>query len=470
MSALTVEWWPQPKQLDFLRACGLSHPFEGGEPQKPKSRVIGYGGAAGGGKSDSLLMAGIIAGLTWPGINVGYFRREYPDLEGPGGAIPRSHEILTGIAKWHGGQRRWTLPGGSVIQFCHCKSEDDVYGYQSQQFDVILIDEATQFTRFIYRYLLTRNRATKPGVIPFMGLGTNPGGVGHAFFKKEFIDIGPSGVPHSVEVEPGQYETHIFIPSFLSDNQVLERRDPNYRLTLEAQSEVVRKQLLEGDWDSFAGQYYPEWSRTIHVVEPFEMPSWWRRFRSLDYGLDCTACYWWAIDNNGTGYIYRELYQPDLNLTDAAKTILAMTPAAENIAYTVASPDLWNRRQDTGRSGEEAMMAAGLYGLTKADNSRISGWRELREWLDPRKNEFGHLSAKLQVFSNCINLITQIPSAVHCSRNPEDVSDKIEDHALESIRYGVMSRPGKSTRPSEQRRRSREREKLIKPRSSITGY
>ena len=113
---IEVQWWPQPRQLTFLRV-GLSHPFDGGEPGRPVADVIGYGGSAGGGKSDSLLLAGIIAGLTWPGINVGYFRREYPQLEGPGGAIMRSQEIMSGWAKWNGTQRRWTLPTGSILQF-----------------------------------------------------------------------------------------------------------------------------------------------------------------------------------------------------------------------------------------------------------------------------------------------------------------------------------------------------------------
>jgi len=172
---ITIEWAEQSRQLTFLRACGLSHPWDGGGPTEPRARVIAYGGAAGGGKTDALLVAGIVAGLTFPGISVGFFRREYPMLEGPGGAILRSQELMSGWSRWHGGQRRWTLPTGSILQFCHCSKETDVYIYQSQQFDVLLLDEATQFLRSQYRYLLTRNRATRAGRNPIHGVSVEPG-------------------------------------------------------------------------------------------------------------------------------------------------------------------------------------------------------------------------------------------------------------------------------------------------------
>ncbi len=442
---IVICWRPQPRQLTFLKACGLEPPFTGGLSTKPMARVIGYGGAAGGGKSDALIMVGVVGGLTYPGIKVGYFRRTFPQLNGPGGAIMRSHELLSGQAKWHGGDRRWTLPTGSIIQFCYCDKEKDVFNYQSQQFDIVLFDEATHFLRFQYRYMLTRNRATtdNPDFVPFMAMATNPGNVGHMWFRKEFINIGDFEEPHSVEVEPTKYEVHMFIPARLSDNQKLERRDPNYRESLEAQPEIIRKQLLEGDWDAMAGQYFPEWNRTIHVVKPFKIPGHWKKFRSLDYGLDCTACYWYAVSESGKLYIYRELWQSSLTLSKAAKKILDMTPDDEQIMYTVASPDLWNRRQETGVSGEEIMHRAGLYGLRPANSDRIPGWRQLREYLDPFEVEEGVLDAKLGIFSHCINVIEHLPALMHDDNNPEDAADEPHEitHSCESIRYGVMERP-----------------------------
>lgn len=378
----------------------------------------------------------------------------------------RSQELMSAWARWNGTQRRWTMPTKAVLQFCHCKDESDVYNYQSLQFDILLFDESTQFTRFQYRYLLTRNRATKPNLIPFAAMGTNPGGVGHQWFLSEFVDAGASEQVHSVEVEPGAMETHVFIPAKLSDNTILERRDPGYRATLEAQPDIIKRQLLDGDWSAFAGQYYPEFRRDVHVVKPLpEIPSWWKRFRSLDYGLDMTACYWWAVAPDGQCYIYRELHQPGLNLSQAAKRITELTPGDEQISYTVASPDLWNRRQETGVSGEEIMFDAGLRDLVKADHSRIPGWRALREYLVPYEDEQGVVTASLQIYDTCHNLIRCIPLLMHDAHNPEDVSDKPHDisHGPEATRYGIQSRPPRTKEPKPEKTLiQKHKEKLAK--------
>lgn len=451
---IDVPWKPQPRQLTFLGACGMAHPFDGGSPQKPVATFILYGGAAGGGKSDALLGVAIIAGLTFAGINIGFFRRKYTQLEGPGGAILRSQELMASWASWNGGLRRWTMPTGSILQFCHCENESDVYNYQSQQFDILLFDEQTQFSRDQVRYLLTRNRATKNGVVPFTAGATNPGGIGHLFCKEEFVDPGEPEIVHNVEVEPGIFETHIFIPARLSDNQVLEKRDPGYRARLEAQPEDVRRALLDGDFDIHSGRFYPEFRKEIHVIKPFEVPAWWKRVRSLDYGLDMTACLWWAIADNGQCFSYRELHEPDLNLSKAAKKIVEMTPSYEHISYTTASPDLWNRRQETGQSGVEIMSKAGLKGLVKAKHDRVQGWRAMREYIDPYdlvdsegdplRDEYGKpkKTARIQIFDTCTNFAKYLPQLQRDEHDLEDAADKphIVSHVNESCRYFCMSR------------------------------
>lgn len=406
------------------------------------------------GKSDALIGAAIIAGLTFHGINIGFFRRKYTQLEGPGGAILRSQELMSSWATWNGGLRRWTMPTGSILQFCHCENESDVYNYQSQQFDLLLFDELTQFSRDQVRYLLTRNRATKEGVYPFAAGATNPGGIGHMAFKDEFVDAGEPEKVHEVEVEPGIYETHIYIPARLADNMILEKRDPGYRARLEAQPEEVRKALLYGDFELTSGRFYPEFKKEIHVVTPFEVPAWWKRVRSLDYGLDMTACIWWAIAENGQCFAYRELHEPDLNLSKAAKRIEEMTPSYEYISYTTASPDLWNRRQESGQSGVEIMSKAGLKNLIKAKHDRIQGWRAMREYLTPYElldkegnrliDEYAHprITARIQIFENCANFIKYLPMLQRDEHNFEDAADKphIVTHINESCRYFCMSR------------------------------
>ncbi len=484
---ITITWRPQPRQATFLDACGLLEVMDGGPAKPPAARFIGYGGSAGGGKTDALLGLSMIAGLHWRRIKIGYFRREFPQLEGPGGAIMRSRELMTGWADYNGEHHRWTYPTGSILQFCHCKEEQDVYNYQSQMFDILLFDEVTQFPRFIVRYLLSRNRLTVD--LPDLksaiaAAATNPGNVGHAWFRSEFVDIGPPEVPADVQVEPGRLERHVFIPAKLADNQILEQRDPGYRATLEAMPEITRKQLLDGDWNAFSGQYFASWRPDLHVKPtPRDMRAWLeqtrnhKKFRCLDYGLDCTACYWVDVAPSGLLTVYRELYKPDLILSRAAKAIVGATTDAEQIAYTVASPDLWNRRQDGGVPGEETMRKAGLAGLRPADNRRVPGWEHMAEWLEPYidpewaaemaakgmvrcqdpdlglgwrsvdgseqyfDERDGRKLVNLVFFDCCGNAIKQIPSLIRDDDNPNNVSDKAPDHAGEAIRYGLMSRP-----------------------------
>ena len=469
--AITIPWRVQARQMTFLRACGLSHPFECCEPKKAAADVIGYGGAAGGGKTDALLMTGIVGCLTHAGLKVAFFRRKGVELEGLGGAIMRSTELLGTWCKWNGRTTRWTFPNGSMLQFCHCNEETDVYSYQSQQFDILLIDEATHFTRFIYRYLRSRNRVTlepcPKGFRAFTALGTNPGNVGHAWFRAEFVDPGPAEKVHKVEVEPGRYERHMFIPAFLADNQALVDKDPEYGDRLDALPELERRQLLHGDWDAFGGQYFTEFDRRLHVVKPDDWPlePWFKRFRSLDYGLDTTCCHCCIV--------YRELHLPDLRLTQAAEAIMDLSPREETISYTVASPDLWNRRQDTGKSGVEVMLAAGLKGLIRADHRRIPGWRLLREYLAPYDDEQGVKTARLRFYDNCVDAIRCLPLLQRDKKVPEDASDRPHDitHAPESLRYGIMSRPPiRSISPRELMARKRKIMDLKRPINPYTGW
>lgn len=435
-----IEWRPQPRQLTFLKACGLSYAYEKNTLNTPLAKVIGYGGAAGGGKSDSLLGIAFLAAFKFPKCNIGYFRREYPQLEGPGGAIMRSQQLFSSIAKWNGSQLRWTFPTGSILEFCHCKNETDVYNYQSQQFDIILFDEGTQFPRFIYRYLLTRNRATVDGLIPFMAIGTNPGNIGHVWFKDEFVDIGTPEKPYEVEVEPGRFETHVFIPAKLADNNILETRDPGYRKSLENQAEDLREMLLEGNFDVAQGRYFPEFKEFIHTCKPFEIPPEWKRYRTLDYGLDMLSCYWIAVDAKGNEYVYKVARKADLIIRDAAKYILSIN-GNDNIICTYAPPDLWNRRQDTGKSAAEIFAQNGVP-FVKSKNDRVNGWYAVKDRLKPietKDEQTGEAltTSAMKFFSTLRDLIKCIKNIQKDNSNPNDCANEPHDitHDPDAIRY-----------------------------------
>ncbi len=442
-------WRPTPKQEEFLNA---------------REDEVLYGGAAGGGKSEALLMFSILRRVTIPKSRGLILRRTFPELERS--LILRSHELLAGAAKWQEQKRRWIFWNGSILEFGYCERDEDVYKYQSAEYEDICFDELTQFTEFQYTYLMSRCRTSKKGVRTFIRAATNPGGPGHVWVKARFIDVAPPGTAWQ---DPASGLARRFIPAKLRDNPYLA--GSQYEKMLDELPEAERRALKEGDWDIVAGQYYPEFRRDIHVVKPFPIPDWWRRFRSLDYGLDCTACYWWAVDGVGKCYIYRELYESNLTLSEAAKKILEMTPEDEKISYTVASPDLWNRRQETGVSGAEIMAKAGLHGLIPANHDRVAGWRVLREYLKPYEDEQGVKTAKLVIFENCLNLIRTLPALTRDPRDPEDVDERCEDHGPESIRYGVMSRPAAAVDEEKRKEITKKRRRLTLPIvSEITGY
>ena len=411
-----------------------------------------FGGAAGGGKSYGLLLKHFLYCMRYPGAKCLLLRKTFPELKRS--LILTSLELIPReLGKYNDAEKVWRFVNGSRLEFGYCERETDVTKYQSAEYDRIGFDESTHFTEYQFRYMLSRNRGAND-YPKGMDLATNPGNVGHAWHKSVFIDPHP---PFTVwEDEYGL--TYTFIPARVTDNPYLMAKDPDYIRRLQQLPEDERRALMDGDWDVFAGQYFACWRREIHVVQPFEIPEHWRLFRSVDYGLDMTACYWWAADQMGRCYIYRELYQPDLTLSQAARKIVEMTPEEERgrIEYTVVSPDLWNRRQDTGKSGVETFIENGVDGLLKADHRRVPGWFQLQEFLMPFQNEFGEPDAYLKVFSTCTNLIRTLPALVRSERNPNDVDENCEDHAPESVRYGVMSRPAPA-RPTDHRRVELER-------------
>lgn len=477
---IKFQWKQQARQMTFLRACGLSHPFEGGKPEPAKAKIIAYGGAAGGGKSDALVMLSIIACCSYSGIAVGFFRRKFTQLEGAGGAIWRSTQLLAplidkGLVKWNGSLYRWTFFNGSIFQFAHLQHENDVQNYQSQQFDIICFDEATHFTRFQYRYMLSRNRSNTPNMPrPFMAMGTNPGGLGHTWFKEEFVRIGPPEVVKEVEVEPGKFEQHVFIPAKLADNYALEERDPEYRKNLENQPEHIRRQLLEGDWDSAEGVAFPEWRAAVHIVDPFDIPDEWIRFRSLDWGYAKPySVGWYAVDFDGRLYKYRELYgwggsADQGSKEDPADVARKIWEAehwkdsrgrwqSEHITDAIADDAIFGGRQDNSKDiaeqfTDEFIDLDNRYGtrstlwrrVGKGPKSRISGRLEMHHRLKIPIDETGKRTGELPMlvfFPCCKHIIRTLPDLLNDDTNPEDVNTKMEDHAYDQTRYACMSRP-----------------------------
>lgn len=337
------------------------------------------------------------------------------------------------IYKYNAAKHTGTFTNGSIIDFGYCDRENDVYKYQSAEYDVIRFDELTHFTEDMYIYLMSRIRGTNSYPKQIKS-STNPGGVGHSWVKERFIDCCGEGI---FQDENG---TRQFIPAKVSDNSFLMNNDKGYINRLNRLGEKDRRALLYGDWDIFDGQYFSEFRRSIHVVKPFSIPKHWKKYFTMDYGLDMFAGYFIAVDTHGRAYVYKEIYKPNLIISASAKEILAAEE--KDISLYYAPPDLYNRRQDTGKSVAEIFAEYGIL-LAKSENSRVQGWYNLKEWLTPFKDESGKVTASLVIFENCTNLIRTLPALTFDKTNPNDVAVHPHEitHAPDAIRYFVSGRP-----------------------------
>lgn len=282
--------------------------------------------------------------------------------------------------------------------------------------------------------------------------------IGHSWFKEEFVSIGEAEKMHLVEVEEGKLEEHIFIPAFLSDNEALEERDPEYRRNLENQPEHIRRQLLEGDWDSAEGVAFTEWRKKHHVIEPFAIPDSWIKFRSLDWGYAKPyAVYWFAIDHDGRLFTYRELYgwsgKPDVGTQETPEEVaykIMELEQGEKITYAVADDAIFGGQQDNSKSiAEQFADAFGYEGqhwsrVGKGRGSRVQGKLEIHHRLRVPKDNEGNPTGEqpmVVVFNTCLHLIRTLPVLILDEKNPEDIDTTQEDHPVDSWRYGLMSRP-----------------------------
>ena len=210
--------------------------------------------------------------------------------------------------------------------------------------------------------------------------------------------------------------------------------------------------LLYGDWDIFEGQYFNEFNREVHVVEPFVIPDHWKRYVAFDYGLDMFACLWIARDTEGKAYVYRELHEPNKIISEAAKMYLDWNNN-EKIEYIYAPRDLWNRRQETGKSVADIFATFGVY-LTKTSVDRVDGWLATKEWLKVnlvRNMETGEETkdSNLKIFRNCDHLIKYLPQIQIDERNPNDVATEPHylTHVCDALRYFCVNFTNPATEP-----------------------
>lgn len=443
---LNLSGEPNPKQAQFFLS---------------RARHTAYGGARGGGKSWAMRRKFILLALRYDGLRLLLLRRTFPELEE--NHIKLLKAELYGVADYTDKRKEFLFPNGSAIKCGYCDREDDVYQYQGQEYDVIGLEEATHFTESQMQFIATCNRSTRTDFAPRMYYTCNPGGVGHGWVKRLFIDKEYTNAERA--------EDYSFIPALIYDNKVLMDTNPEYITNLQNLPEDMRRAHLEGDWDALMGQFFKEWRRARHVCEPFDIPLHWKRFRAMDWGYNDPCCVlWFAIAPDGRIYVYDEYYQSGRLANEVADTIREKTGLVK-ISYTVASPDMWSKRgavlkADGGISGEsiaELFMKCKVP-MRPADNARIIGWQRVRGFLSDAADGIPYI----QVFSNCENLIKEMPGLQYDSHDREDAADG-SDHSPEALRYGLMSRPGK-TKVSKSERKVLKFDPFSTPKKKVSGF
>jgi len=443
-----------------MKTLWKPHPGPQTEVLKRTEFEILYGGARGGGKTD--------AGMAWllrpeylknPKFRALIIRKNVDDLSD---WIDRARRMYRGAgATFAYRPTIITFPTGAVFRTGHLKDPSSYEKYLGQEYQKMLIEELTTIPyEDFYERLIFSCRSTVPELKPQVFSTTNPGGPGHVWVKKRFIEIAPWGKPYRYEMIIGGkriVRDRIFIHAKIEDNPTLVNNDPGYILMLEKLKDTnpgLYRAWRHGDWDIVAGQVFAEWRRKTHVVKPFIIPKEWKRYIAMDWGVNKPfSVGWYAQNFDGRTYLYKELYMNGIEfeakfgkpLTPKrlAHVIIGIT-GKEKYEYCVADPSMWNKSIggrgskaiEGGESIAETMLRTGLK-LIRADNDRINGLGRYREVLSVASDKLPWY----QVFSTCKDTIRTIPSLIYDTTKVEDVDTDGEDHCYDRDRYFFMSRP-----------------------------
>lgn len=432
-----VVWSPQPKQALFM--------------QRSEYEAL-YGGAAGGGKSDALVIEalrqvhiphykGLILRKTYPQLaelidkSLMYYKRAFPG------------------ARYNAGRHEWTFPSGAKVLFGSMQHTQDRTRYQGQAYDYVAFDELTHFTFEEYSYLFSRNRPNGEGTRVYIRATANPGGIGHAWVKDRFVTAAPpmTTIWQDVEWTDPQGERHtarqsrIFVPASVYDNEALLRNNPDYIRQLASMPEAERNALLYGDWDTFSGQVFTEWvndsshyqdRRWTHVIAPFQVPGSWRIWCAMDWGYARPfSIGWYAVDHDRRLYRIREYYgctgTPNVGLrlepAEVARKIRQIEEDDPNLRgrkiMRIGDPAIWG-----SQSGESigSLMERERVVFARGDHARIDGKMQLHHRLAFDQSGL----PMLYVFDTCKSFIRTLPALVYDEADVEDVDTAGEDHCL----------------------------------------
>ena len=410
-------------------------------------REVFYGGARGGGKTYSLLIAPLRF-IDKPAHRALLIRRSMPELRDVIFQTQQIYKKTEPKAKWKSQENTWYFPSGARIEFGYCENLQDVLRYQGQSYSWIGVDELPQYSSpDIWHFLRSSLRTTDTSIPLHMRATGNPGNIGSAWVKKMFIDPAPA---NTKVVEKVEYEvdgrtlfseiSRKFISASVWDNPYLTQ-DASYVSMLASLPEVKRKQFLYGDWDIIDEGAFPDFDKELHVVPSFEIPNGWTKIRAADFGYAAhSGILWGAVDFDGCLWIYRELYVNRLTADKLGALIKDTESADGRIQDAILDSSCWSKRGDMGPSIAEILNREGcrFRPSDRSPGSRVAGKIELhkRFSIDDETEE-----PSIKILDNCRNLISQIAALPLDSRNPEDVDTKSEDHLYDALRYMIMSRP-----------------------------
>lgn len=412
---------------------------------KAKAKHIGYGGARGGGKSWFVRTKAKLLSINYAGIKILIVRRTYPELINNhiNVLIPELH----GIAHYNKSEKVFTFSNGSIIKMGYCSNDGDLLQYQGSEWDVIFLDEATNLSEYQMKTIVACLRGVNnfPKRIYYT---CNPGGQGHQYIKRIFIDK-----RYEDGEDPNDYQ---FIQALVGDNMALMESQPDYIKQLEALPPKIREAWLNGSWDVYEGQYFEEFAdrpehymdrQWTHVIEPFEIPDSWTIYRGFDWGYNHPfSCGWWAIDNDGVMYRILELYgctktpnegvkwHPEQVFKEIHRIECEHRWLKGKKINGIADPAIWNA--EYGESIAETASKYQVY-FSKGDHERLAGWMQMHYRLAFDENGY----PMMYVFRNCRGFIRTIPILMYDEHKVEDIDTDGEDHIADETRYVCMSRP-----------------------------
>lgn len=414
-----------------------------------------FGGAKGGGKSSALVMDCVAYAFEYPGAICALFRETFADLEAN---LINEFKLRVPKTLYHYNETKHvaTLFNGSVIRFSYIRNQKDAEKYQGQSINYIGVDELTKFKEEWIQELLSCMRSAT-GPPPRFRATANPGGIGHPWVKRVFII--PTNYGKNTYIDALTGDLIEFVPSNVYDNEHIMKNDPSYILRLLNLPEHKKQAFLEGDWDVYTGQGFPEWSYETHTCDDFEVPEHWPKWMGQDNGYTDPFYYGWlTVSPDGQVFLFKEFTRESTDnrilYTDQAKKVVEHNQytVIENgfpvlrkhsIQFIATGLDAWSshHRDISAKTLIDYYNEGGLYGHVKAETNRKLRKDTFHEYLKPYEDPYkpGQFTAKLQVFRSCKAFIKMMPDLVEEEDNADVIADCAIDHPYDGVGYGLIA-------------------------------